>query len=387
MSSSTKVLITTDIANNKLDYTNILCESLQKQKQPPEILLVSTGYSNEEKTFDHFKIINSNISVKWENNFQKFKFNNQNFGSFVNEIAEEFEPDIIHMNHYCDNLNTKAPVILTVHGDALNNIKWTSFNMHYHPYKQYIQNCLNSANKIVATTKILAKNLLASYELNKPINLIYNGVSMDFKENKKDPKTILTSSKSLLKRHNLNLLLSILQRLPEDMQIFVIGQKPGWLRLPEKLKFLGNLRHEELMPYYQKASIYLALSSWDIFNMNTFYAALSGSAILACDSPIFQEFWADSACFFEMNNQKQFSRLFNQLLEDKLLFEKVSKNCQNKALSCYSEKRMGLEYYNLYNKSLNEIPTAKPTKIPSKESSSFLKSMDLNKNEDKKIMK
>ena len=385
MNPSTKILITTDIANNKLDYTNILCKSLQKQKQPPEILLVSTGYANEDITTDNFKIINSNINVKWENNFQKFKFNSQNFGSFVNEIAEEFEPDIIHMNHYCDNLTTKVPTVLTVHGDALNNIKWTSFNMHYHPYKQYIQNCLNSSNKIIATTKILAKNLLASYELNKPINLLYNGVSMDFDNTKKDPKTILTSSKSLLKRHNLNLLLSILPRLPEDMQIFVIGQKPAWLRLPEKLEFLGNLSHEELLPYYQKASIYLALSSWDIFNMNIFYAALSGSAILACDSPIFQEFWADSACFFEMNNKEQFSRLFNQLLEDKLLFEKISKNCQNKTLSCYSEKRMGLEYYNLYNKTLNEAPTIQKTSPKIKENA--FSPIDFSSDENKKAIR
>jgi glycosyltransferase involved in cell wall biosynthesis len=282
--------------------------------------------------------------------------NNQHLGDMINEVAKDFAPDVMHLNHYCDNVNYPCPKILTVHGDALNNIKWTSFNMHYHPYKNYIQSCLDNSNKIVSTTKILAKNLLSSYEMKKQINLIYNGIEWDSKETEKDGMVILTSSKSLLKKHNLNMILQIIQRLPDDMQIFVIGSKPAWLRLPEKLQFLGNISNDELKPYYQKASIYLALSSWDIFNMNAFYAACAGCALLACDSPIFREIWGDCASFFDMNNSDIFMRQLNNLLENKLLLEKVVQNCRNKALSSYSQKRMGCEYWNLYK---NAIPVQK----------------------------
>lgn len=353
MTSSLKILVTTDIANNKWDYTDILCKSLLSL-QNVEIMLVTTGYSNEPRTVSYADCVNTGISVKWENNFQKFRMNNENFGAYVDQVAAEFKPDIMHLNHYCDNISYPCRKILTVHGDALNNIKWTSFNMHYYPYKNYIQKCLDNSDRIVATTKILAKNLLTSYEMKKQVNIIYNGISGESLEANKDGMVLLTSSKSLLKKHNLNMILQIIQRLPDDMRILVIGSKPAWLRLPEKLEFLGNLPNEELIAYYKQASIYLALSSWDIFNMNTFYAACSGSAILACDSPIFQEFWGDSACFFDMNNYENFMRQLNNLLENKLVFEKIVQNCKNKALSAYSIKRMGYEYLNLYKNTVSK---------------------------------
>ncbi len=346
---SLKILMTTDIGNNKWDYTNVLCQSILSL-QKAQILLVSTGRSFEPREVDYAECVNSDISVKWENNFYKFKSNNETFGSFVDEVASDFKPNIMHLNHYCNNIKTPVTKILTTHGDALNNIKWTSFNMHYHPYKQYIQSCLDNSDKIVATTKVLAKNLLSSYELKKQINLIYNGVNCEAYNGEKTGMVLLASSKSLLKKHNLDMILRILQRLPDDMKIYVIGSKPEWLRLPEKLEFLGHLSNDELKKYYDRASIYLALSSWDIFNMNTFYAACSGCALLACDSPIFKEIWGDSAHFFDMNNPDNFMRNLNNLLENKLLLEKVTQSCKNKALSTYSLKRMGSEYLNLYKK-------------------------------------
>jgi glycosyltransferase involved in cell wall biosynthesis len=223
--------------------------------------------------------------------------------------------------------------------------------MHYHPYKNYIQKCLDYSDKVIATTKILAKNLISSYEMNKQINLIYNGIEWDVPESEKDGMVLLTSSKSLLKKHNLNMILQIMQRLPDDMQIFVIGSKPAWLRLPEKLQFLGNISNEELKPYYQKASIYLALSSWDIFNMNAFYAAYAGCALLACDSPIFQEFLGAIRIIFDILKSYKFISNPHKLPENKLVLDKVVNNCRNKAMSAYGQKRMGYEYLNLYKNS------------------------------------
>lgn len=353
MTPSLKILMTTDISNNKWDYTNALCQSILSL-QKAEILLVSTGRNYEPKVVNYAECVDSGISVKWENNFYKFKSNNERFGSFINELAADFQPNIMHLNHYCNNIETTATKVLTVHGDALNNIKWTSFNMHYHPYKQYIQSCLDSSDRIVATTKVLAKNLLSSYELNKQINLIYNGINCEPYDGEKSGMVLLTSSKSLLKKHNLDMVLRILQRLPEDMKIYVIGSKPAWLRLPEKLEFLGNLSNDDIKKYYEQASIYLALSSWDIFNMNTFYAACAGCAILACDSPIFREIWGDSAHFFDMNNTDNFMRNLNNLLENKLVLEKATQNCKNKVLSTYTLKRMGYEYLNLYKKTSHD---------------------------------
>lgn len=353
MTPSLKILMTTDIGNNKWDYTNVLAQSILSL-QKAQILFVSTGRSYEPKQIDYAEFINSDISVKWENNFHKFKANNERFGEFIDEVAKDFQPNIMHLNHYCNNIKTPVTKILTTHGDALNNIKWTSFNMHYHPYKQYIQSCLNNSDRIVATTKVLAKNLLSSYDIDKQINLIYNGIQCEAYNGEKTGMVLLASSKSLLKKHNLDMILRILQRLPDDMKIYVIGSKPEWLRLPEKLEFLGNLSNDELKKYYDKASIYLALSSWDIFNMNTFYAACSGCALLACDSPIFKEIWGDSAHFFDMNNSDNFMRNLNNLLENKLLLEKVTQSCKNKALSTYSLKRMGYEYLNLYKKASSD---------------------------------
>lgn len=347
MSSSIKILMSTDIANNKWDYTNIVCESILNLHKA-EIVFVTTGRSYQPKESPFANIIESNISTKWENNFQKFKYNNDKLGRFIDEVAYDFQPDIMHLNHYCNNIKTNVPKVLTTHGDALNNIKWTSFNMHYHPYKNYIQSCLDSSEGVVSTTKSLAKNLVSSYQLKTKVNVIYNGINYETTDKMGDDCCLITSAKSLLKKHNLNMILRVLERLPEEMKIYVIGSKPKWLRLPSRLVFLENLSNDELVEFYQKSSIYLALSSWDIFNMTSFYAAYSNCAILACDSPIFREIWGDSAAFFDPNCYEDFVRNMNSLLENKLMLEKVAQNCRNKALSAYNIKRTGFEYLNLY---------------------------------------
>lgn len=347
MSSSIKILMSTDIANNKWDYSNIVCESIMNL-QKAEIVFVTTGRSYQPKESPFGKIIESGISAKWENNFQKFKYNNEKLGRLIDEVAYDFQPDIMHLNHYCNNIKTNVPIVLTTHGDALNNIKWTSFNMHYHPYKNYIQSCLDSSAGVVSTTKSLAKNLVSSYQLKSKVNVIYNGISYETTDKLGDDCCLITSAKSLLKKHNLNMVLRLVSRLPENMKIYVIGSKPKWLRLPCKLEFLDNLSNDELVEFYQKSSIYLALSSWDIFNMTSFYAAYSNCAILACDSPIFKEIWGDSAAFFDPNCYDDFVRNMNNLLENKLMLEKVAQNCRNKALSAYNIKRTGFEYINLY---------------------------------------
>lgn len=361
MSSSVKILMSTDIANNKWDYTNIVCESILNL-QKAEILFVTTGRSYQPKESPFGEVVESGISTKWENNFQKFHYNNDKLGRFIDEVAQDFQPDIIHMNHYCNNIRANVPQVLTVHGDALNNIKWTSFNMHYHPYKNYIQSCLDGSDGLVSTTKSLAKNLISSYQLKSKINLIYNGINYETTDQLGSDCCLITSAKSLLKKHNLNMILRVLSRLPEDMKIYVIGSKPKWLRLPSRLEFLENMSNEDLTEFYQKSAIYLALSSWDIFNMTSFYAAYSNCAILACESPIFQEIWGDSAAFFDSNSYDDFVRNLNNLLENKLVLEKVSQNCRNKALSAYNIKRMGYEYINLYKNAMksDRIAVKKP---------------------------
>lgn len=356
MASSLKILMTTDAVNNKWDYTEGVCESILNL-QNAEILLVTTGRRYEEVESDYAQCINSGISTKWENNFQKFQYNNDRLGCFIDKVAQDFQPDVIHMNHYCNNISNRAPRVLTAHGDALNNIKWTSFNMHYHPYKTFIQSCLDSSDGIVSTTKSLAKNLFSSYQLQSKINLIYNGINYETTDKLGDNCCMITSAKSLLKKHNLNMILKTLSRLPDDMEIYVIGSKPKWLNLPSRLIFLENMSEVELMKFYQKSAIYLALSSWDIFNMTSLYAAYSNCAILACNTPIFQEIWGDSACFFEINNHDDFIRNMNNLLENKLVLEKTAQNCRSKALSAYNIKRMGSEYLNLYK---NTKPKERP---------------------------
>lgn len=375
MSSTFKLLITTDVTSEVWNYTVNLCETISNLMKI-EILAVSLGgkpskQQLEEANRAKLNVLFTEYPLNMGDEYDKYESNIREVEEYLSKAIKDFSPHIIHLNHYISSSMYDSPVILTCHQDILNQVKWVEninnpISENIHKYRNIITNAIKNADFIVVTSRFMAENLVNTYKFSGRIKIIYNGINYEPSSLLPDNPSIIIKSRFDSKFGNTVLLNKIIQRIPENIKIFFIGEKPFERVSARKITYLGNLSGEELKDAYRNASIYLALSKWDTFGFDKIKAAYSNCAIIANNIPVHRELWGDCACLFDRNNENSLIRCINNLAENENLLSLTAKNCQAKALSAFNSKKMGYEYINFYKNVLQRYTnTIKNQKLKS----------------------
>lgn len=357
MSSSFRLLMTTDVVSEVWNYTSALCRALL-QHGNIDILLVSFGGKPSQTHIEESQ--KSNFNVKYSDFPIETKYNSlfewpspEEIKKYLKNIIKEFNPDFIHLNHYMDD-TFKTPTVLTVHSDMLSWLKWVknkgrslNYTDNLLKYKLSIYQMLNKVDAVITTSRSIAENILDIYDFRNRIKIIHNGIDGNPHFNPPDKPSIVSKGDFVDKSKNLHLLTGIATKLPDNINIKVIGQGPE-RKFKNRIEYLDKLTHEETLDVYRNSSIFLALSSYETFGLSMIEAAYSNCAIIANDIPIFRELWGDSASIFRRDDLNSFIRALNNLIENEDLLKVTAKNCQTKALSTFSSKRMAFEYLNFY---------------------------------------
>lgn len=364
MTSKFKLLMTTNVKNEIWDYSVILAGALLKQIDA-EILMLSFG---GEPTINQ-KAEAESLNVKFLfSDFSPAIFNDSEAKSLFESTVKEFNPHILHLNDCYINSDFKKPGIFTFHNDLLNK-KLCNFginNINNYNYqdnnflkqKELINKSLNNADIIITQSRVPAEYLIKTYDLQKKIKIVYNGIDYKPYSGMRENINLLAHGNLSDRSKNISLLLNMAYKLPDNIKLKIIGDFPPERRLPRNVEFLNNLSGEELMNVYKTSSIYIAASSYESNGISSMQAAFSGCAVLAADIPVFKELWGDCACMFEKENLNSLMKTVNNLAENRNLLEITSRNCQAKALSVYNSKRMASEYINLYKNILRQYYTA-----------------------------
>jgi len=368
MNSNFKLLITTDTSNEVWNYTVKLCEALMFYIKA-DILMVNFG-ANLNK-FQEEEAKRLNIQVVHTAYFPKSSDQKElkNAEAYLIQVINDFNPNIVHLNNYITiSDRVECPVVVTGHGDLISLLKWTKSNIteNIDQYRQIVKKALNSADAAVLTSRFAVECLIKEYDFKNKFRVIYNGINIE-------PSGILPEKPCILAEGNLNdrsknisLLAKIADKIPDSIKILVIGSN-NYNKVSKRIEWVNNLSLEEKIEIYRKSSIFLALSSYEPFGFSSMISAYSNCAILANDIPVHRELWGDCACIYEKNNLNSFIRNLNNLIENEKLLAFTAKNCQAKALSSFSMKRMGLEYINLYKRILqNNISSNRNLKIENK---------------------
>ena len=364
MVSKFKLLMTTDVKSEVWDYSLTLSRALLKHINA-EILMISLGGNPTDTQREELKDLNiefqftdfsPDLFADIEANPDILKMK-----SLFESTIKEFNPHIVHLNHGYPNFDFNKPCVFACHGDLLNKKMWHSdtnrhgsLHQNLLNYKQIINKNLNKSDIIIAQSRFIAECIIKTYNFRKGIKIIYNGIDYKPYSGMPETPTLLASGDLSDRSKNINLLLNIAYKLPDNIKIKIIGESLPDKKLPRNVEFLGNLSGSELQEVYKNSSIYLALSSYEPNGLSSIQAAYSGCAILANDIPVFKELWGDCACIFEKDNVNSLMRCINNLVENRNLLELTSKNCQAKALSSFNSKRMAYEYINLYKNILKK---------------------------------
>lgn len=356
-----KLLITTDVSSEMWEYTNTLCRNISANSDIQiRVVGVNGSPSEEQINFAQqtdYEIIFSNKWLKWENNFSAFDQKAQEATKFINEQAKEFQADIIHLNHpVTPSLLKEKPSLIVNHSDILGQIKARQKNFNnsisnndFEKYKNFFEQSLNNSTAMVTTSVFVAQKLFDTYKINKKTKIIHNGVCSNPNLIVNKTNSIITNLESSNKNY-LNLLTQIRSKIPPQIKIYTLGQKPPHYKPMANLEFVHGVSNPNKNSLLGNAILYLSLNPWDVFNILPASAAISKCAIIGQNSFLFKELWGDCACSFEKNNINSLLKNLNNLMENELFLNKIAQNCQTKALFAFSAKRMGQEYINLYNK-------------------------------------
>ncbi len=351
-----------------------ICNNLEKNPKYDVKLII---FRNINKFKEDTKNINiEHVKINYKTSFL-FKFNSYNIQKLNNSI-ENFNPDILHTHLF------EADIICRI--NPYNNIKYFS-HFHDHTYKlnQFLINPFRKKNltkihDILFLEKLFVKSentficiskeffnfySKKSRRLKLKIHKLYNCVDYNkFKGVKRqisNKEIKLINCARNIEIKNQQFLIDVMNNIVHEnkisnVKLTILGDgelhdflknKTRSLNLESYISFPGMVKDVE--KYYKESDIYLHSGLDGIFGISTLEALASGLPIIGIrglidDGIIRNEI---NALVYEKNNLNLFVEGIFKLINDKLLYKKISKNNLTTG-ERFSEKNYTKELIKIY---------------------------------------
>ncbi len=306
-----RVLLTTDTVGGVWTFTRELATGLLRLGHA--VALVSFGrlpdaeqqaWVRASERLGEFVYTASSVPLEW----MQANADAMAGARVLADVAETFEPDLLHSNQFCyaacngaPSLGT-APCLVTAHSDVLS---WAAAckpaglpqNAWLRQYRQLVQNGLEAADAIVAPTAWMLHALAANFTLPATRKVILNGRDIAHRAPVAKAMQAVTIGRLWDEAKGL----AILAGLDAPLPIVIAGEVRGEddaVPLPEGLTYAGRLPESELLLLFDRSALYLATSLYEPFGLAPLEAALCGCGVVANDLPSLREVWGEDALYF-----------------------------------------------------------------------------------------
>ena len=279
-------------------------------------------------------------------------------GHWLQALAEEFQPDIVHLNHYAHGgLDWPAPVLMVTHScvyswyhavhSRLPEARWQR-------YRQRVREGLQAADMVVAPTLAMLAEAERFYGPFRRARVIHNGRAPGrFAAARKQP-LVLCAGRLWDEAKNVQVLLRVAPRLSWDVAVAGEARHPdGGEAELNGVQSLGRLTAEQMRAAYARAGIYCLPARYEPFGLSVLEAALSGCALVLGEIPSLQELWDGAALFVPPDSPDALAEALTRLAEDPELRSVYAQRAQDRARR-YSSARMAEEYRSLNRQLLAE---------------------------------
>jgi glycosyltransferase involved in cell wall biosynthesis len=227
------------------------------------------------------------------------------------------------------------PSICTVHDlSFFKNSRWFS-QREAIILKTVARLTLPKATRIIASSKTTEIDLKNSIGIkNDKITTIYPGLSEIFFEPKNDNPSVLKKYNlknryilwvgAILNRRKIQVLLSAFEKITKrknDIDLVIIGEERTHPKIDiekrirehpakERIRYLNYVSENELIEFYDNASLFVFISQYEGFGYTPLEAAARGVQVILSDNPTFKEIFENNAIYAEDENE-----LANRLLD------------------------------------------------------------------------
>jgi glycosyltransferase involved in cell wall biosynthesis len=215
--------------------------------------------------------------------------------------------------------------IVTIHDLAfLENPSWFS-RRFYLSYKFLVPIVARKSKQIFTVSEFSKSEILKKLKVDKPIEVIYNGVEHSEVSNKgkvsySNPPYILFVG-SLDPRKNMGNLIEAMNYVPQGIILKVVGgnnrlfnQLYSQVGVKDRIQFLGYVSDSELSSLYKSAFCFVYPSLYEGFGIPPLEAQAAGTPVIASDISVFREVLNDSVLYCDPNNSKGIASAICKLL-------------------------------------------------------------------------
>ncbi len=275
-------------------------------------------------------------------------------GEWLFQLADEWQPDVIHLNGYAHgSLPWQAPVLMTAHscvyswfaavrGESPPEDEWKT-------YHTKVRSGLRRADAVTAPTRAMLTELKNHYGAFQTAGFIPNCRRpwLFHPATTKQP-FILSVGRLWDDAKNIAALDAIASTLPWAVRIAGEEDHPdGGSNSFPAVECLGWLTSEEIADWMSRASIYALPARYEPFGLSALEAALSGCALVLGDIPSLREVWDDAAIYVQPDDHDQLRTELCRLIASPPLRREMAARARARA-ELYRPRRTVERYLRLY---------------------------------------
>jgi glycogen synthase len=256
-------------------------------------------------------------------------------GEWLLRIAEEVEPDLVHLNAYAHAaLPWSVPVLVVGHSDVLSwhaAVRGRPAGREWTRYRDAVAAGLDAADLLVAPTRAMLDELIRLYEPACPRTVIPNGSARGFPFRAKE-ELVLTAGRAWDEAKNVRALERVAPRLEWPV---------AFAR--------GDVGRDALDELYSRAAIFAEPARYEPFGLAALEAGRAGCALVLGDIASLREVWGDAALYVPPGDEGALERTLAELIREPRLRGAYAVRARRRARS-YSPERMARGYVELYDR-------------------------------------
>ena len=273
-------------------------------------------------------------------------------GEWLLALAEEVEPDLVHLNGYCHAaLPWGLPVVVVAHSSV-----WTWWRAvhgsdppaEWDEYRRRVTDGLGAADQVVAVSRAMLAGLEETYRPLPGAQVIPLGRDpAAMRPGRKQPY-IFSAGRLWDEAKNLAALDRAAPAVPWPIHVAGESRQPDGREVrPRHLSVLGRLPGAELAEWMERAAIFAAPARYEPFGLAALEAGLAGCALVLGDIPSLREVWDDAAVFVPPDDADALGEALRTLVVDSARRAQMARVARARALT-YHPDRMADSYLSLY---------------------------------------
>jgi glycogen synthase len=285
-------------------------------------------------------------------------------GEWLLEFADDFAPDIVHLNDYSHApLPWRCPVVVVAHSCVLTwwrSVKCEPAPPRYDEYRRRVRAGLMAAGAVVTPTAAFRKQMTKEYGFQLHAETVPNARSAELFSPAPKELRILSAGRLWDEGKNLQMLDRIASQVA--IEIAVAGESELQNVRPfsgKSLRHLGRLDGPALARELGAAAIYAAPALYEPFGLAILEAALSGCALVLSDLPTLRENWDGCARFVDPDDEKGWVRALNEVAANDAERKWLQSRARARAMM-FSPARQAHAYFSLYRSLSSTVTTAAP---------------------------